>query len=113
MGILWLPACHVLSWQFCGPCLPPTTPSLSFFSFRRGLKRTLLPGVGVGGVRGSRGDWQGVKWYRFSTKGEKVDRVELDVFSATIGQVYAVLAACPEWASVSTASKCEELDQHR
>lgn len=69
--------------------------------------------MGVGGVRGSRGDWQGAKWYRFSTKGEKVDGVDFDVLSATIGQGYAVLVTCPEWASVSTASKCEELDQHR
>lgn len=73
MGILWLPACHILLailWA-----LPPTHHH-SFFSFRRGLRRTLLPGVRVGGVRGSRGDWQGAKWYRFSTKGEKVDVVD-------------------------------------
>lgn len=37
--------------------------------------------------------------------------MEFDVISATTGQGYAVLAACPEWASVSTESKREELDQ--
>jgi hypothetical protein len=36
--------------------------------------------------------------------------VEFDVISATTGQGYVVLATCPEWASVSTKSKCEELD---
>lgn len=39
--------------------------------------------------------------------------VEFNVLSATTGQGYVVLVTCPEWASVSTASKCEELYQYR
>lgn len=70
MGILWLPAWHVLSAMLWA-LLP--LPSLSFFSFRRRLRRILLPEVGVRGVRGNRGDWQGANWYRLSTKAEEVE----------------------------------------
>lgn len=52
---------------------PASPPSLSFFSFRRRLRRILLPEVGVRGVRGNRGDWQGANWYGLSTKAEEVE----------------------------------------
>lgn len=66
-GILWLPAWHVLLaiWGALIPLRP--------FSFGMGLRRTLLPRVGLGVSEETRDDWQGANCCRFSLRGEKVE----------------------------------------
>lgn len=110
------PVAACLACALCGNSVGPASPlSLSIFSFRRGLRRTLLAWGGGRDARGKRSDWWGANWCRLSTKKEKVesDGTLMSSLPLLLGRGYAVLAARPEWTSVSTASKCEELDQHR
>lgn len=56
------------SWPILGALIP-----LPPFSFGMGLRRTLLPRVGMGVSEETRGGWQGANYCRFSLRGEKVE----------------------------------------
>lgn len=58
---------HVLS-AILGALIP-----LPPFPFRMGLRRTLLPRVGLGVSEETRGDWQGANCCSFGLRGEKVE----------------------------------------